>query len=70
MGDGIFVFDGHAHLSSPNVYPYKELMLENFVEKKLELKKKLEVTQSPTTDLMCHNPLRYLKSLKSKKTLQ
>ena len=42
-------------------------MLENFVEKKLELKKKLGVTQSPTTDLMCHNPLRYLKSLKSKK---
>ena len=21
MGDGIFVFDGHAHLSSQNVYP-------------------------------------------------
>ena len=33
MGDGIFVFDGHAHLYSQNVYPYKELMLENFVEK-------------------------------------
>ena len=42
-------------------------MLENFVEKKVRVKKKLEVTQSPTTDLMCHSPLRYLKSLKSKK---
>ena len=39
MGDGIFVFDVHAHLSSQNVYPYKELMFENFVEKKLEVKK-------------------------------
>ena len=75
MGDGIFVFDGHAHLSSQNVYPYKELMLENFVEKKLVLKKELGVTQSPTTDLMCHSPLRYhlrknpckIKSLKVKK---
>ena len=42
MGDGIFVFDGHAHLSSQNVNPYKELMLENFVEKKLVLKKNSE----------------------------
>ena len=47
MGDGIFVFDGHAHLSSPNVYPYKELMLENFVEKKLELKKKTRSNSIP-----------------------
>ena len=42
MGDGIFVFDGHAHLSSPKVYPYKEVMLENFVEKKVRVKKNSE----------------------------
>ena len=39
MGDGIFVFDGHTHLSSQNVYPYKELMLENLL-KKVRVQKK------------------------------
>ena len=38
---------GHAHLSSPNVYPYKELMLENFVEKKVRVKKKIRSNSIP-----------------------